>query len=375
MNKKNMPLSYEEVKKRFKEKGLKLLTKEYKNNHELLDCEDKDGYRYNTTILSLRNLNLTKRVYTLNKWSIYNIKKYIENNHIPTMLLTKEYKGSKTPMAFKCECGKVYRCCWSDFQNRKRYYCHKCSLKYGTKRLKRTFIKEEYEKVGLKILPGQIYQNNRQKLLCITKNGYKVFKSYDGLIHPYDKFIFSYKNNKENYVYNVNNYFKLNNIKSRCLALLDYKTGSHGQYYIETQCECGKVYKTCIDYIRNGNYRCSDCVGISSNGELEVKKALESFGIKYITQYKFPDCIYKRPLPFDFYLPEYNICIEYDGEQHYEKCSFQTQQEFENAIKRDKIKDEYCKKNNIKLIRIPYFEFKNIKKILKKQIPLKFNEL
>ena len=112
-----------------------------------------------------------------------------------------------------------------------------------------------------------------------------------------------------------------------------------------------------------------------SLGELEVKNWLESHNIRYEFQKRFKDCKDKQCLPFDFYLPEYNICIEYDGEQHYKKCSFQTQQEFENAIKRDKIKDEYCKKNNIKLIRIPYFEFKNIKKILKKQIPLKSNEL
>lgn len=375
MNKKNEVLNYIEVEKRFKNKGLKLLTKEYKNNHQLLDCEDKYGYRYNPTVNTLNNLNFTKLVYTYNKWSIYNIKKYIENNNISTVLLTKKYKNSDTPMAFKCECGKVYYCSWRDFQSRKRYYCHECSLKYGTKRLDESFIKDEYSKVGLSILPGQTYQNNRQKLLCITEYGYKVFKSYDGLAKPYDKFIFSYKHNKENYIYNVNNYFKLNNIKCECIRLLDYKTGSHGQYYIEVKCECGKVYKTCIDYIKNGNYRCPSCTGVISKGELEVKKALEFLDIKYVMQYKFSDCVYERQLLFDFYLPDYNICIEYDGEQHYKKCSFQTQEEFENAIKRDKIKNEYCNKNNIKLIRIPYFEFKNIKKILKKQIPLKSNEL
>lgn len=370
-----MPLDYEEVKKRFEEKGLKLLTKEYKNNHQLLDCEDEYGYRYNPTINTLSNLNLTKLVYTWNKWSIYNIKKYIENNHIPTILLTKEYKGSKIPMAFKCECGEVYHCCWSDFQNRKRYYCHKCSLKYGTKRHNFDFIIKEYKKVGLKILEGQTYHNNNTFLTCLTKEGYKILKKYENINMPYYKNIFSYKKNKENYVYNVNNFLKLNNIEGECLKVLDYTAGAHGQHYIKMKCKCGNIYKSCIDYIKSGNYVCPKCSKIISKGEQEVRKILQSFGVDFIFQYKFPDCKKERCLPFDFYLPEYNICIEYDGEQHYKKCSFQTQQEFENAIKRDKIKDEYCKKNNIKLIRIPYFEFKNIKKILKKQIPLKSNEL
>lgn len=375
MNKKNEPLDYKEVERRFKDKGLKLLTKEYKNNHQLLDCEDKWGYRYNTSILSLKKINLTKMVYTLNKWSIYNINQYIKNNNISTILLTEKYKGSKVPMAFKCECGKVYYCCWSDFQTRNRYYCHECALKYGTKRLNKNFIFSEYDKVGLKVLDGQDYKNRNKPLECLTSDGYKIFKSYDNLNKNFKSFIFSYKYNKKNYVYNVNNYLKLNKIKGECLELLDYKAGEHGQYYIKMKCECGKIYKSCIDYIREGNYRCPLCSRTLSKGELEVKKALESMGIKFISQYKFSDCKNKRCLPFDFYLPDYRICIEYDGEQHYKKCSFQTQQEFNDAVERDKIKDEYCKKNSIKLIRIPYFEFKNIKKILKKQIPLKFNEL
>ena len=141
------------------------------------------------------------------------------------------------------------------------------------------------------------------------------------------------------------------------------------------KCECGKVYRSCIDYIKNGNYRCPSCSNASSKGELEIKKILEEMDVNFIPQYKFSDCKYKRCLPFDFYLPDYRICIEYDGEQHFEICFSQSQEEFDTSIKRDKIKDDYCVKNNIKLIRIPYFEFKNIKRILKKQIPLKSNEL
>lgn len=375
MNKRNEPLGYEEVERRFKEKGLKLLTKEYKNNHQLLDCEDKWGYRYNPTINTLNNLNLTKMVYTLNKWSIYNINKYIENNNITSVLLTKDYKGSKVLMAFRCECGNVFHCCWDDFQGRNRHYCHKCALKYGTKRLDEKFIISEYKRNGLKILEGQNYKNMKEPLECITSDGYKIFKSYNNLKKDFKSSIFSYKYNKQNYVYNVNNYLKLNKISGECLEILDYKVSGHGQYYIKMKCECGKVYRSCIDYIKNGNYRCPSCSNVSSKGELEIKKILEEMDVNFIPQYKFSDCKYKRCLPFDFYLPDYRICIEYDGEQHFEICFSQSQEEFDTSIKRDKIKDDYCVKNNIKLIRIPYFEFKNIKRILKKQIPLKSNEL
>ena len=45
---------------------------------------------------------------------------------------------------------------------------------------------------------------------------------------------------------------------------------------------------------------------------------------KFLTQHKFNDCKFKKPLPFDFYLPEYNMCIEFDGEQHFKGWHIKT---------------------------------------------------
>ena len=92
--------------------------------------------------------------------------------------------------------------------------------------------------------------------------------------------------------------------------------------------------------------------------------------MEYIEQYKFKDCVYIDKLVFDFYIPSLNICIEYDGEGHYKPFRFSKdkkamQKKLEETQIRDKIKDKYCKENNIKLIRIPYFEFDNIDEILK----------
>ena len=74
-------------------------------------------------------------------------------------------------------------------------------------------------------------------------------------------------------------------------------------------------------------------------------------------------------IAFDFYLHNYNICIEYDGEQHYkEKFSFHDKNNFYDTILHDAIKNSYCEDNKIKLIRIPYWEFKNIETILTQKI-------
>ena len=113
----------------------------------------------------------------------------------------------------------------------------------------------------------------------------------------------------------------------------------------------------------------------NSFGENKIRKFLKSKKIKFFEEYKFSDCINIRPLRFDFYLPKKNICIEYDGRFHFEmKEDFygdKAEQVLLENQQRDKIKDEYCFKNNIKLIRIPYWEFENIEEILVKELNIK----
>ena len=73
---------------------------------------------------------------------------------------------------------------------------------------------------------------------------------------------------------------------------------------------------------------------------------------------------------FDFYLPQYNLFIEYDGQQHYEPARFygsnkeKNEEELRKIQERDKIKNKYCEENHINLLRIPYWETKNIETII-----------
>ena len=70
-------------------------------------------------------------------------------------------------------------------------------------------------------------------------------------------------------------------------------------------------------------------------------------------------------LKFDFYIPQKNMYIEYDGIQHYEPRSrFGGEREYLLQVNRDKLKNEYCEKNNIKLLRIGYKDYKNLNSIL-----------
>ena len=102
----------------------------------------------------------------------------------------------------------------------------------------------------------------------------------------------------------------------------------------------------------------------SSKGELKIIGFLQQNGIDFKTQYKFKNL---KQLRFDFYLPDYNICIEYDGIQHFKPVDFfGGVKSFKILKDNDRLKDIYCKNNNIRLIRINYKQFKKLDKILSK---------
>jgi hypothetical protein len=105
----------------------------------------------------------------------------------------------------------------------------------------------------------------------------------------------------------------------------------------------------------NGN-GCPICK--ESKGEKKIRLFLEDRQIKFEQQYKFEDCKDKSMLPYDFYLPELNMCIEFQGIQHFEFKKFfhKTINGFNKQLERDEIKKQYCDKSNIKLILIKYDE-------------------
>lgn len=129
---------------------------------------------------------------------------------------------------------------------------------------------------------------------------------------------------------------------------------------------CGSNFIDYADYVtRRG---CPTCD--STSAEKEIGQILTNHNIYYRPHFSYVDCRDQRALPFDFYLPEYNILIEYDGEQHYRPVNFggiTDERAFENfkiTQHHDFIKTTYCESNNIPLLRIPYWERENVETII-----------
>jgi len=132
--------------------------------------------------------------------------------------------------------------------------------------------------------------------------------------------------------------------------------------------ECGKTFVTNAYTLNKGYKQCPHCKKYSV-GEEEVKKFLDKNNIIYIQEYKFDDCKHKRKLKFDFYLSDLDICIEYNGEQHYKfKDFFGGEKGLIKQQYRDSIKRDYCKMKSIKLIEIPYTQLNSVEDILKKEV-------
>lgn len=142
---------------------------------------------------------------------------------------------------------------------------------------------------------------------------------------------------------------------------------------VEYRCRvCNRTHESNPTDMLNG-HGCPYC-GQFSKGETAVRNILSKWEIDFVEQKRFIDCRNVYPLPFDFYLKDYNLCVEYQGLQHYEPTSFahHNKESMEENLKgvqfRDQIKRDYCTANNINLLEIPYWDFDNIETILEKEL-------
>ncbi|MFA5585596.1 MAG: DUF723 domain-containing protein [Saccharofermentanales bacterium] len=173
-------------------------------------------------------------------------------------------------------------------------------------------------------------------------NGHGCIKC-SGKLRNNLKDIISKSNEIHNNLYNYDKSIYINN-KTKMIVTCP----KHGDFKVTPNNHINK---------KSGCPKCKESIG-----ERTIRLFLEDNNIKYIIQKRFKNCKYKLSLPFDFYLMDYNICIEYDGIQHFKSLKFFGGYKRLNEQKiKDSIKNNYCLNNNIKLYRISYKDDINIK--------------
>lgn len=87
-----------------------------------------------------------------------------------------------------------------------------------------------------------------------------------------------------------------------------------------------------------------------------------SAGISYIREKTFPE-LKNGILRYDFYLPTFNILVEIDSMLHFKPIPkfHKSKTDFTHAQQNDRLKNSFALSHNIKLYRIPEWEFQNIK--------------
>ena len=230
-------------------------------------------------------------------------------------------------------------------------------------------IKEEVEKTGKKLIEikeynEKDYHKSRIIVSCGNKNHKPIETSLNKIINSNVKCKDCIKEE------NINKMILyLNSTQYRFNKVIKYCESDYMKSTIEIICPKDEthVYTVRFSNFKYEGRRCPHC-GMTY-GEQEVANILKRYNIKYKFQHKYKDCRFINPLPFDFYLPDYNILIEYDGEQHYKPIDlFGGEEGFEYTKQNDNIKNKYCNDNNIKLIRIPYWDFNKIEEILVKEL-------
>ena len=129
---------------------------------------------------------------------------------------------------------------------------------------------------------------------------------------------------------------------------------------------CGHTYYITPDNLLRGK-GCAQCTIRQSSYMDLTEEILTKYNISFEKEKRFEDCKDKRCLPFDYYLHDYNLCIEVDGEFHYQitsTFSASKQSQLLEVQRRDQIKTEYCQNHNIGLLRLPYFEKNNFEQII-----------
>ena len=144
----------------------------------------------------------------------------------------------------------------------------------------------------------------------------------------------------------------------------DPQYAKDGRAMWNCQCKCGNIYVTSGKLLREG--KVTSCgYRRQSIGEEKIEKLLTENNIPFELEYSVTvrkEKIFQRhPARFDFFVNN-QYFIEYDGKQHFQYCNsgWNSKENFEKTKERDNLKNQYCKDNNIPLIRIPYTHYNDL---------------
>ena len=309
----------------------------YKNNNTMLTFKCNSGHTYIQRVS--KHLSGHGCPKCKGGVSISNImyKKLCESNNQD--LPIDDYRNSKTKIRYKCSMGHIYiQSPSSHLQGQG------CPICFGNKKKTSEEYYNECKELGLDLPIGD-YINAKVKIYHKCKQGH-VYKQTPS-DHLQGQGCPKCKGSKKK---TLKQYYDECKERELDLPIENYVNAKTKIKHVCSR--CGNIYKQ-TPYNHLQGYGCPTCS--QSHGEKFIRNYLDKYSINYIPQKKFNDLKDKTYLSYDFYLPDYNILIEYQGKQHYEECTyFGGKDTFEKQQLHDKLKREYAKNNGYKLLELHY---------------------
>lgn len=287
----------------------------------------------------------------------------------PNIRVLTQYTGHRCRIQTKCS---IHNYEWetSPRNLKEGHGCPKCG---GTCNLTNKEFLEKLNSIRHDITPLEEYINARTEILCKCNTCNHEWKVQPNNILCAQTGCPNCKRNK----------ISLNKDEvNKRLKEINPTVELIGEYinnytHTEFKCAiCGNIWKTKPSHVLYNLTGCPKCC--QSKGEKQISLFLDGGKIEYIPQYRLDSSQFTQSrINIDFYLPNYNTIIEYNGKQHYEIVDFGDKDweratlKFERQSLRDKELREYCKNNNIKLIEIPYtVKLQDIPNYLKEKLCL-----
>lgn len=357
---------FNEIKQYIEELGYQLISTKYINSNNNLILKDSYNYLYSISLSNLYNGRKPHIVHKNNPYSIHNIKIFLKNNNYDFILLSEKYEGEDINLKLCDSEGYYYSQTWRTLLKLTRQLFVSGNNIYSTQNIQLFLYKNN---IDLKLINQ--YKSNKEKLILVDSKGYLYTSLWSNLQKLWLPDFVNFSN-----TYSIQNIhlWCTNNNKPYKLLSTEYKRNNQLLLWKCLNDGCGEEFKMCWGNILQGQ-NCSYCK--ESKGERKINTWLKQESLPYDKQYTFEDLIGINGglLRFDSVVfsdkekSKLKMIIEYDGKQHFECIKgWQTEEQFKLQQYHDKLKNEYCKTNNIKLLRIPYWDFDNIEKILSQEL-------
>jgi len=269
-----------------------------------------------------------------------------------------QYVNSYTKVTIKC---KVH----SNFIQEPRghlkgYGCHKCAID-KIKNLIKSYVKYTKDDFinSAKKIHGDLYDYSNVEYINLSTKVSITCKSHSDFLqtpssHLSGSGCLKCANIKQKYT--TDDFIRLSTKTHG--DKYDYTNTLYVDYQTKVSINCrksnhGAFLQTPYNHMMGqGCPRCNE-----SRGETKIAQYLSEHEISFVRQKKYVECKNKICLPFDFYLTDLNILIEYDGIGHFLPIkAFGGEEAFKYRRNNDAIKNKFTQDNNIKLLRIKYNE-------------------